>query len=181
MCVCVCVCARSVMSNSFTTPWVIAHQAPLSMGFSRQECWSVLPFPPPGGLPDRDGACVSCTSCIGRQTPYCWASATASNLYFGWLWTAMLPISASHAALWTLLLSSDLSSRHSPKTNEDLSSCLCSGQTYLHHWSMANTALISWHFDPLVISPVTKIGKHGKQYSSLSTNLFLNLSFSLIH
>ena len=30
----------------------IAHQAPLSMGFSRQEYWSELPFPPPGDLPD---------------------------------------------------------------------------------------------------------------------------------
>ena len=30
----------------------IAHQAPLSMGFSRQEYWSGLPFPPPGDLPD---------------------------------------------------------------------------------------------------------------------------------
>ena len=31
-------------------PWTIAHQAPLSTGFSRQEYWSGLPFPPPGGL-----------------------------------------------------------------------------------------------------------------------------------
>ena len=30
------------------TPWTVAHQAPLSMGFSRQECWSGLPFPSPG-------------------------------------------------------------------------------------------------------------------------------------
>ena len=30
------------------TPWTEAHQAPLSMGFSRQEYWSGLPFPPPG-------------------------------------------------------------------------------------------------------------------------------------
>ena len=29
----------------FATPWTVAHQAPLSMGFSRQECWSGLPFP----------------------------------------------------------------------------------------------------------------------------------------
>ena len=36
----------------FVTPWTIAHQAPLSMGFSRQEYWSGLPFPPPGDLPD---------------------------------------------------------------------------------------------------------------------------------
>ena len=33
-------------------PWTVAHQAPLSMGFSRQEYWSGLPFPPPGDLPD---------------------------------------------------------------------------------------------------------------------------------
>ena len=36
----------------FETLWTIARQAPLSMGFSRQEYWSGLPFPPPGNLPD---------------------------------------------------------------------------------------------------------------------------------
>ena len=36
----------------FATPWTVALQAPLSMGFSRQEYWSELPFPPPGDLPD---------------------------------------------------------------------------------------------------------------------------------
>ena len=36
----------------FATPWTVAHQAPLSMGFSRQEYWSRLPFPSPGDLPD---------------------------------------------------------------------------------------------------------------------------------
>ena len=39
------------MSDS-ATPWTAAHQAPLSMEFSRQEYWSGLPFPPPGDLPD---------------------------------------------------------------------------------------------------------------------------------
>ena len=33
------------------TPWTVAHQAPLSMGLSRQEYWSGLPCPPPGDLP----------------------------------------------------------------------------------------------------------------------------------
>ena len=33
-------------------PWIIAHQALLSMEFSRQEYWSELPLPPPGDLPD---------------------------------------------------------------------------------------------------------------------------------
>ena len=32
--------------------WTVAHQAPLSMEFSRQECWSGALFPPPGNLPD---------------------------------------------------------------------------------------------------------------------------------
>ena len=35
----------------FVTPWTVACQAPLSMGFSRQEYWSGLPCPPPGDLP----------------------------------------------------------------------------------------------------------------------------------
>ena len=36
----------------FVTPWTVAHQAPLSTEFSRQEYWSQLPFPPPGDFPD---------------------------------------------------------------------------------------------------------------------------------
>ena len=34
------------------TPWTVAHQAPLSMGFPRQEYWSVLLFPSPGDFPN---------------------------------------------------------------------------------------------------------------------------------
>ena len=41
-----------VMSNCFATPWTTAHQAPLSIEFSRQEYWSGLPFPSPGHLPN---------------------------------------------------------------------------------------------------------------------------------
>ena len=47
-----CVCVRSVMSNSLQPHGIVAHQASLSMGFSRQEYWSGLPCPPPGDLPD---------------------------------------------------------------------------------------------------------------------------------
>ena len=36
----------------FATPWTVAYQVPPSMGFSRQEYWSGLPFPFPGDLPD---------------------------------------------------------------------------------------------------------------------------------
>ena len=44
--------SHSVVSNSFATSWTVAHQAPLSMVFSRQEYWSGLPFPFPGVLPN---------------------------------------------------------------------------------------------------------------------------------
>ena len=40
------------MSDSFATPWTVAHQTTLSMGLPRQEYWSGLPFPPAGDLPD---------------------------------------------------------------------------------------------------------------------------------
>ena len=46
-----CVYVCSVVSDSVTL-WTRACQAPLSMGFSRQECWNALPFPSPGDLPD---------------------------------------------------------------------------------------------------------------------------------
>ena len=36
----------------FATPWIVAHQAPPSMGFSRQKCWSGLLFPSPGDILD---------------------------------------------------------------------------------------------------------------------------------
>ena len=42
--------SRSVLSVS-VTPWTAAHQAPLSMEFSRREHWSGMPCPSPGGLP----------------------------------------------------------------------------------------------------------------------------------
>ena len=40
------------MPDSFVTPWTVACQAPLSIGFPRQEYWSGLPFPSLGDLPD---------------------------------------------------------------------------------------------------------------------------------
>ena len=46
---CVCMLNRVQL---FVTPWIAAHQAPLSMGFASQEYWSELPFPPPRDLPN---------------------------------------------------------------------------------------------------------------------------------
>ena len=48
-----CVRAKSLqLCLTLLTPWTVAHQAPLSMGFSRQEYWSVLPCPSSGDFPD---------------------------------------------------------------------------------------------------------------------------------
>ena len=55
----------------FETPWTVAHQAPPSMGFSRQEYWSGLPFPSPGHLPDPG---------IKPRYPALWADVLPSEL-----------------------------------------------------------------------------------------------------
>ena len=47
-----CVLSHLSRVQLFATLWTVAHQAPRSMGFSRQEYWSGLPCPPPGDLPD---------------------------------------------------------------------------------------------------------------------------------
>ena len=49
---CACVPNRFSHVWLFVTLWTVAHQAPLFIGFSRQEYWSELPCPPPGDLPD---------------------------------------------------------------------------------------------------------------------------------
>ena len=55
----------------FVTPWTVARQVPLSMGFSGQEYWSGLPCLPPGDLPKAGiKPTVSYVSCIGRWVLY---------------------------------------------------------------------------------------------------------------
>ena len=44
--------SRFSHAKLFAAPWTVAHQAPLFMGFSRQEYWRTVPFPTPGNLPD---------------------------------------------------------------------------------------------------------------------------------
>ena len=68
----------------FVTPWTVAHQAPLSVGFSRQEYWSGLPCPPPGDLPDpgmEPGSLMSPASASGFFT----TSTTWEALISTWL------------------------------------------------------------------------------------------------
>ena len=72
MCVCVCTQPLSCV-RLFVTPWTVARQAPQKnpMGFSRQEHWRGLPFPPPGDLSD-PGIQLSSVSRTGRWIPYHW-------------------------------------------------------------------------------------------------------------
>ena len=44
--------SHKVMTGSLWASWTVAHQTPQSMGFPKKECWSCLPFPSPGDLPD---------------------------------------------------------------------------------------------------------------------------------
>ena len=44
----ICACVHAQSCQTVVTAWTVAHQAPLSKGFSRQEYWSGLPFPTPG-------------------------------------------------------------------------------------------------------------------------------------
>ena len=67
---CVCESHSVLCSSLLVTPWTVAHWAPLSMGFSRQESWSGLPCPPPGHLPHPGIELVSHVSCIGRRILY---------------------------------------------------------------------------------------------------------------
>ena len=70
-----------VVSNSFVTPWTVARQAPLSVGFPRQKYWSGLPFPfSKGSAWPRDQTQVSCISCIGRQILYHRATREAHRI-----------------------------------------------------------------------------------------------------
>ena len=70
-CVCAHMFSRSVVFDSFSTPWTVAHQALLSMGFSKQEYLSGLPCPLPGESSwTRDWNSISCVSCISRWVLY---------------------------------------------------------------------------------------------------------------
>ena len=67
----------------FVTPWTVARQSPLSMGFSRQEYWSGLPFPSPGNLPNPGIKPMSPASLLhGRWIVYHWAIGDSLNIYF---------------------------------------------------------------------------------------------------
>ena len=65
----------------FATPWTVAHQVLLSMGFPRQEYWSGLPFPPPEDLPKPGIKPMSpAAPALGRRILYHWATWEAHSV-----------------------------------------------------------------------------------------------------
>ena len=89
------------MSKYLVTPWTIALQAPLSVGFPRQEYWSGLPFPSPGDLPDPRVEPVSYTAgrCFtveppGRPPEY--SRLLDKSDQYVWKWLSLTRSSSSH-------------------------------------------------------------------------------------
>ena len=82
LCFCCCLVTKSCPSLLWPCGLrTVAHQAPLSMGFSRQEDWSGLPFPPPGDLPDPG------TEPLNHQESPNWLQIRGSDSpLLGWDW-----------------------------------------------------------------------------------------------
>ena len=76
------------MSDSFTTPWTVAHQAPMSIRFSKQKYWTGLSFPSPGDIPGSEIESMSpalaseffTTEPPGKANFYCLSMWIISNL-----------------------------------------------------------------------------------------------------
>ena len=79
----------------FATLWTVTHQAPLSLGFFRQEYWSWLPYPPPGYLPN---AGIKPTSLILLQ---CQVGSLSLEPPGKPLETAQVPLNHTYLRIWT--------------------------------------------------------------------------------
>ena len=94
-----CVLSHLSRVQLFVTLWTVAYQAPLSTGFSRQESWSELPFPPPGDLPDPGIKPVSLVApaVAGRLPPA--PLGKPLRLMQTWLWLMLLSGLRTHKHL----------------------------------------------------------------------------------
>ena len=102
VCVCVCVCEKWLSRvRLFATPWIVARQDPLSMGFSRQEYWSGLPFPSPGDLPNpgiEPGSPALQADALSSEPPgKPWRS------FRDYKWLTQVPKPRIHTMPWSML------------------------------------------------------------------------------
>ena len=87
-------CQVASVINSFVTLWIVAHQAPLSMGFSRKEYWPGLLCPPPRGISNPG---IEPISCAGRQVLYTsatWEALLIHPCVLKGLWQHLAPAGA---------------------------------------------------------------------------------------
>ena len=110
----------------FSTPWTVARQPPLSMGFPRQEYWSELPFPTPGTLPNP-----------GIKPTSLMSPALASG-FFATPWTvahqAPLSMEFSKQEYWSRLPFPTLGDLPNPGTEPTTLVVSCVGRWILYHW-----------------------------------------------
>ena len=127
----------------------VAHQAPLSMGFSRQEYWSGLPCLPPGGLPNSGTAPVSpmslalanrfFTTCLAACTP----PSPKSHIY----WPSSLPLWSSFSELWNAVSWAIVLILPQIKLNLQLSHCAFCKRKY--HTSFYTSPTAHWSLEVL--------------------------------
>jgi len=119
------------VSNSFETPWTVARQAPLSIGFPRQEYWSGFPFPSPGDLPD-PGIKPMSPACQADSLPL---SHQGSPFPYITAWE-ILYITLFYFGVCCLFFPSDHECHGSYKTGFHSSFCLAQGGSSVeHHWN----------------------------------------------
>ena len=142
----------------FATPWTVARQAPLPMGFSRQEYWSGLPFPSPGDLPDPG---------IKPRSSALQADALTSEPRMRWIldwvaipfsrtssqprnWTGVSCITGGFFTNWAIMLSTvtiqiraDTDNSNGANNKESVCQCRRYKRHRFHFW----TRKIAWRRD----------------------------------
>ena len=142
----------------FVTLWTVAHQAPLSMGFSRQEYWSGLSLFSPGGSSwPVDQTCISCVSYIVRWVLYHCAlgkllSTEDTNVrkvivvfFFFWMKTIFKNLFWICYNIASVLCFGFLASRHVRSilaTRPGIESTPLHGPQYLNHWISRQVPLV---------------------------------------
>ena len=124
------------MSDS-ATPWIVVPQAPLSMGFSRQEYWSGLPFPSPGDLPN-----PGLNLCLPhfRQILYCLRHQGSSFLDWSCLVLSVVRLAIFCHTEWRILHSMK---KQKKPNNTDMHECIWSTHTHTHTLSPFFFGLLS--------------------------------------
>ena len=150
------------------TPWTVARQAPLSVGFPRQEYWSRSPFPSPGGLPDPGIETVSpaiaglffTTESLGKPGQHWWVYSNQTNLIgtffkMKWSWFFLTSGTSWWHTHWQDFLEKGMTTHSSIlawKFHEQRSLADYSPWGQSRTWLRTNTLLFTfkavWHITP---------------------------------